>query len=127
MTDQVQAQARKLAELLTDALVLSDLEDGGKAMAQEGEYGFVMPFNVCTSKGGPYEDQSFVAGFQTGAIFAMLEAAKAVGAASTLPHPVYVELLDQLDLIGMQFGFELVADLAEDPDWRLVWFQNPLA
>lgn len=96
-------------------------------MPQEGEYGFVMPFTVCQSKGGPYDDQSFVAGFQAGAIFAMLKAAKAVGAATTLPHPVYAEMIHQLDLVGMQFGFELVADLAEDPDWRLVWFRNPLA
>lgn len=43
-------------------------------MSEEPELSLVMPFVVCTSEGGPYEDESFVAGWDLGTLDARLDA-----------------------------------------------------
>jgi hypothetical protein len=91
----------------------------------EGDgYNLVVPFVVCQSVGGPYDDDAFVAGFQAGQIDQALQAAAAVHAAE-VRFTVYTTLVKQLELIGMSRGFPvvLVAESDEVPEWSFVTFR----
>jgi hypothetical protein len=80
----------------------------------------VVPFVACISHGGPYDDHSFVAGFQAGAVSKMLEMAAVAGADRVSVHfAVYSDLGKQLELIGMHRGFPVVelAEVGETPDY----------
>lgn len=94
------------------------------------EYGMVMSFVACRSQGGPYNDQSFVAGFQVGTIDGALAAAAGIGA-SILPvaHCVYRALLGQLDLIAMRHGYQMrsapVTAGDDTETWSTVEFYRP--
>lgn len=93
----------------------------------EIKYELVMPFVVVASKGGPYDDASFVAGWSCA------EVDQALGAVSpwnaTFSRTVRTEVLPQLDLIAMKHGYQMTYD--EDVDreradgWSLVAF-SPL-
>lgn len=79
----------------------------------EPEYGLLYPFTVCTSKGGPYEDQAFVAGVQFGRVAAAMERQE------PLIGPVMVrsDLVPQIDLAAMHHGYTLSAEAwDEHPD-----------
>lgn len=88
---------------------------------EEASYGLVMPFTVCQSDGGPYDDAAFVAGYRSGTINAHLE--------RIAPDElrIYVEpaLLPQLDLIAMRHGYTMVSEpWADHPDeWALATFK----
>jgi hypothetical protein len=88
-----------------------------------------VPFVVCQSQGGPYDDEAFVAGFQAGQISRSLAAAKAIGA-DRLRLTVRTDLVKQLDLIAMDAGFALtVAEVEETedhpamPEWTFATFE----
>lgn len=88
-----------------------------------------VPFIVCRSQGGPYDDAAFVAGFQAGQIHRALAAAKAVGA-DRLTFTVDSELTKQLDLIAMDAGFSLTIEAIEEtedhpalPEWTFATFE----
>lgn len=93
-------------------------------LPQPEGYELVVPFVVCASAGGPYEDDAFVAGFQAGRIDQALQAA-AVANASEARFTVNTELVKQLELIGMHRGFPvMVAEVADAvPSWSFVTFR----
>lgn len=70
----------------------------------------VMPFLPVTSKGGPYEDVPYVAGFEMGRLYVLLEFVK----------PPYWEGLirtpnvTQADLICMQFNYQIEHQQGDD-------------
>lgn len=83
----------------------------------EVEHGLLMPFVVCESKGGPYDDGAFCAGFKAGEIWRLL----ALGL--VVPHrDVRAALVPQL--IAMHFGYRMEAEpWDEHPDeWSYVTF-----
>jgi hypothetical protein len=88
-------------------------------MSDEPGYQMVMPFVVCQSQGGPYEDRSFVAGVQAGSLDHSL---------STGPSPTAVylhpDLVPQADLLAMRHGYSLTTEpWVERPDeWVLCTF-----
>jgi hypothetical protein len=82
-----------------------------------GDYELEMPFKVCQSQGGPYEDEPFVAGYQAGRLAGRLDAAAAIGA-NHLVEVVYVDLLPQIDLIAMRAGYTM--DPVVDGEWATV-------
>lgn len=86
-----------------------------------------MPFVVCASKGGPYDDQSFVAGYQAGMIDAQLQVARGVGARTVHFPIVHTELVPQLVLIGMGHGYPAMdVDSSQQwPQWCAVTFKLP--
>jgi hypothetical protein len=88
-------------------------------------YDLVVPFIACLSQGGPYDDDSFVAGFQAGRVDQALAAGAAVGA-TEVAITVLTPLVKQLDLIAMNRGFPIVvADVAaEVPEWSHVVFRT---
>jgi hypothetical protein len=87
-------------------------------------YSLVVPFVVCRSNGGPYDDESFVAGWQCGDIDRALAAAAAVGASRVRQPMVHAAIIKQLELVGMYRGFPtLQADAIEGcPEWADVTF-----
>lgn len=102
---------------------MSDHEEPGHE-----RWGLVMPFVVCSSKGGPYEDTAFVAGYQAGGIDMALAAQSAISGEG-MRVTVYTALVPQLDLIAMRHGF--LAEAETDtlyPQWT-VWraYRKPVA
>ena len=73
----------------------------------------VMPFMVCESKGGPYDDAAFVAGFRAGIIDAYL----ATDPNNPVPETFFTEpeLIPQLDLIAMRHGYTCLLYTSPSP------------
>lgn len=91
---------------------------------ENDSYGLVYPFVVCASKGGPYDDEAFVAGVTLGQIDRSLEVA-AVAGADRLQFTVNTGLVKQLELCGMARGFPVMTATATDyPTWTFVTFQR---
>lgn len=88
----------------------------------EAEFSLVMPFVVCASKGGPYDDEAFVAGYAAGLID---HALSTLGVDETrVVFTVRPLLVPQLDLLAMRYGFTMTVERwEEDPDeWVSVVF-----
>lgn len=83
---------------------------------EDGEYELTMPFVVCASEGGPYDDAAFVAGANTAHCWHAL-------AAGPAEHQVYAKppLVPQLDLVAMHFGYTMAAEPYSD-EWTLCTF-----
>lgn len=79
-----------------------------------------MPYVVCASVGGPYDDASFVAGIRMQSISERMERDAEQEFQSWEP----VDLVPQLDLIAMMHGYTMESVPWEDhPDeWSLVTF-----
>jgi hypothetical protein len=69
-----------------------------------------MPFLPVASKGGPWDDDAFVAGYQMGLLDARLELGH-------LPESltIYTGNREQADLIAMRHGYTVV--FTQEPDW----------
>lgn len=85
------------------------------------EYDLIMPFLPVTSKGGPYDDEAFVAGYTCG----RLDAALASGAPAFADwFPILSSLIPQIDLIAMRHGYVMeVRDRAwgdDSVEWAFV-------
>lgn len=90
-------------------------------MADEAEHGYsmVMPLVVVTSHGGPYDDSAFVAGARYGQL-----AERLVALPPTLESYEYPEMVAQLDLLAMHYGYVVTTEpWDEHPDeWVRVTF-----
>lgn len=91
------------------------------------EYGLVEPFVVCRSKGGPYDDEAFVAGVQWARAEADLERLTGialVGAGTSVEGYFSAALVPQFDLTAMRYGWRIeVEPWPEAPDeWALIRF-----
>ena len=86
----------------------------------EVEFGLLMPFVVCRSQGGPYDDSAFVAGASFGAHMALLEQTKPEEWAAYVDP----QMLRQYDLLAMHGGYKMESEpWDEHPDeWALVRF-----
>lgn len=84
----------------------------------EGEYGLIMPFVVCQSKGGNLDDHAFVAGVQFGQLYQQLRGGGYV-------EPVYVtpDIVRQLDLAAMHCGYRMATDSWDEHN-TLVQFEK---
>lgn len=84
----------------------------------------VLPFVACRSRGGPFDDESFVAGFQCGEIDRALSVAALTGAQRVRFPTVYASLLPQLDLVAMRHLYQLgpVTVSEQAPLWADVTF-----
>jgi hypothetical protein len=95
---------------------------------EEAGYELVMPFVVCASQGGPYEDQAFVAGYRLGLLSAELEEAEGHEDSEVFPLPVAAVRpadLPQVDLLAMRYGFTTRAEPWPDApqEWYTVRFE----
>lgn len=84
----------------------------------DAEYGLVMPFVVVASVGGPYDDESFAAGWQLGSLdYNLADPARYLPLVVTVPVPC----IPQVDLIAMRHGCR--TELGDEDDsgtWRTV-------
>lgn len=82
---------------------------------EEQGYGLVMPFVTVTSKGGPHEDQAYVAGWEMGSLDARLEYERP----SVLEMPIQLANVAQADLLAMKHGYGY--EITEyDDQWSLL-------
>lgn len=92
---------------------------------EEPAYELVMPFVVCQTQGGPYDDEAFVAGWILGALDVRLEQL----AADRRPLTISVRAasLPQVELLAMKHGYLTAVEPYEDaPDeWSTVTFIVP--
>lgn len=84
------------------------------------QYSLVMPFIVVTSKGGPFDDAAYCAGYEIGKLDAALDAEPRL-------HQVTIRTLNvpQADLVAMQHGYTMRAS-EPDPDggmWTFCEFE----
>lgn len=84
--------------------------------------GLVMPFVVCASKGGPYDDASFVAGFECGQIDRQLGQEAPRRYAPDLP--VHAGNVPQLDLIAMRNGYVVTFEDSMTEGWVYAVFER---
>lgn len=85
---------------------------------EPAEYGLVMPFVAVASKGGPYGDDAYTAGYEMGILDATL-------AAKPREHQVTIHTTNkqQADLIAMRRGYRCSAVAAfEFPEWTFATF-----
>lgn len=96
---------------------------GGPNGHDQPSYELVLPFIVCRSKGGPYEDIAFVAGFQVGEIDRTLATTEQ---SEVRIEFVYTALIPQLELIAMNRGYPIVEHHPADdaPGWSQVTFRR---
>lgn len=84
---------------------------------EEPTYGLVMPFEVCESQGGPWQDEAFVAGYEMGSI----DADPAL--VGTRGRYVHSGSVPQADLIAMRHGLTCeVGDTDESGVWTFIRF-----
>lgn len=87
------------------------------------DFELVMPFVVTDDRGGPYQGEAYVAGYEAGRIDVLLYALPA-------DQPTYVCVAHpgnqpQLDLIAMNRGFTLVWEWADDDsEWIRCHFRR---
>lgn len=88
----------------------------------EAEYTSVMPFVLCKTNGGPYDDSAFVAGATCGALD---EELRILALSRATPRERYINAayLPQVDLIAMQHGYTTsLGELDEASGWQIVTF-----
>lgn len=91
---------------------MSDDED------ERPDFDLVMPFIVCASNGGPFEDQAFVAGYECGLLDAELEFSADVKITRTMRS----DNLAQVDLIALKNGYTIETTESHDGGWATVEF-----
>lgn len=88
-------------------------------MSDQAEHQIVMPFIVVTSRGGPYADDPFVAGFDLGQLDSLL----GVGRPRFLLRTVRSDCVVQADLIAMRHGYEMhQRPCSDQPEWTFLEF-----
>jgi len=83
----------------------------------ETDYELQLPFISVKSKGGPHDDESFVAGFEMGTLDVILGTPYLQSHVMTI-HTVN---LNQADLIAMHYDFKMEIE-DEDGEWTTVTF-----
>jgi hypothetical protein len=83
------------------------------------EYNLVLPFVAVTSKGGPYDDHAYVAGYEMG----LLDARLAEVRPTLLETTIHTANAEQADLIAMSHGYVCtVVQSEESPEWSFATF-----
>ena len=86
------------------------------ASESDQQFSLVMPFVSVQSKGGPYEDHAFAAGYEMGLLDARLQTVGTRGSLAFWEATIRVANREQADLIAMRHGYLLVP-LSEQDGW----------
>jgi hypothetical protein len=91
-------------------------------MSSETEYGLVMPFVACRSNDGPYDDASYVAGYEMG----VLDQSLATVAQDFVAwrQLIHAPNRRQADLIAMRHGFVMTVRETISDEWLDVRFSR---
>lgn len=90
-------------------------EHDDQADETEG-YELVLPFVVCESQGGPYNDEAFVAGWEAGRLDLMIAEQAKAGARGPIVATVHRGNLPIVDLIAMRHGYTLTEGVLATDD-----------
>jgi hypothetical protein len=85
---------------------------------QESEYGLVMPFVNVVSKGGPYDDTAYVAGWAMGGLDARLEHRRLARVSET----IRTADASQADLLAMKHGYSVKLTDTDYDEWTFAEF-----
>ena len=99
---------------------MTDSPDDMNHADEHEVYGLVMPFVVVKSKGGPLDDEAYVAGFECGRLDVRLAEATGPRVMTTV-HTVSVP---QLDLLAMNHGWRMTTEPTEFEEWTFVEFEK---
>lgn len=84
----------------------------------EPEYGLVMPFVNVVSKGGPYDDLAYCAGWHMGGLDARLEHRHLARVSET----IRTADASQADLLAMKHGYSVRLDSSDYDEWTFAEF-----
>ncbi len=90
----------------------------------ETEYEIVMPFVTVTSKGGPHDDESYVAGYAMGLLDSRLTICEAFGLDAS--ETIRSTSQDQAELIAMKHGYVMDIKDSEIDGWMYALFRRTL-
>lgn len=116
--DVVSALAAEVPDTVPDGW---ENAHGDDDRADEGTMVLAIPFVVCTSEGGPFDDEAFVAGVQVGEAMTTLRSLRALDAAESGRVWVDKRLRKQLDLVAMHYGYVAEVEEVDDPDCESMW------
>jgi hypothetical protein len=86
------------------------------------DYELMMPFVLCKTNGGPFDDEAFTVGWDCGALEAELSTCSRLGATPRARY-IKVAVLPQLDLIAMDTKFTLtLGEHSPEGEWVFVTF-----
>lgn len=86
---------------------------------EEAGYDLVMPFLPVVSKGGPYDDDAFVAGYEMGQLNAVLESRSPQSTSVTIKTANAA----QADLIAMRHRYRCETTVSDEwPEWTFAIF-----
>jgi len=90
----------------------------GMASPAPAAWNVEVPFAVCATNGGPFDDASFIAGYQVGRVTNALAHGAELGADS-MSFTVLRCLLAQIEVAGMQHGFPytFAEPCADSSEW----------
>jgi hypothetical protein len=91
--------------------------DSPEPTDSDGEYGLVMPFVAVTSKGGPWDDDAYCAGYEMGALDVRLEQQ-----ADRVEATVQAGNREQADLLAMRHGYRAEYEHTDVGDWVYMRF-----
>lgn len=81
----------------------------------------VLPFLPVASKGGPFDDASYMAGYEMGVVDATLRASNILR--KTVTATIHTANTEQADLIAMRHGFVSHAEELDSwPGWSTIRF-----
>ena len=84
----------------------------------EAECEAVLPFTLCRSNGGPYDDAAFLSGWRLGVLDATLVGLGVSALADSIRPVEYA----QADLIAMACGYSMTIEPSGEREWMLVTF-----
>ena len=84
----------------------------------QGEGDTQLPFVLCRSRGGPYDDEAFLSGWRLGDIGATL----GKPGISAVAESIRPRELLQADLLAMARGYTMTVEPSSDVDWLSVTF-----
>lgn len=85
---------------------------------RESEYGLVMPFVNVASKGGPYADDAYCAGWHMGSLDARLEPRWLAKVSETIRSAD----ASQADLLAMKHGYSVRLTPSDYDEWTFAEF-----
>jgi hypothetical protein len=81
------------------------------------DHGLVMPFVTVASRGGPHDDESYVAGYAMGLLDIYLKIGQVEDGI-----PVRGDSLPQADLLAMRYGYRMFVSPDDFSGWRWASF-----
>jgi hypothetical protein len=114
-----QPVGRHRADIEEDPQVSTEPADESD-QSSGAEYGLVMPFVTLNSRGGPHDDQSYVAGWEMGALDMVLGEMPDSPLPATYNFTIRSDNRPQFELIAMKHGYNAIVAESGTEGWSYV-------